>query len=68
MPDSQNTYFEYNDVGMDVVTASDSVLSQNLKNLGYKTYMAMAELGFISFEDMVNAAKLQLQRNGSKHN
>jgi hypothetical protein len=68
MPDRQNTYFEYNDVGMDVVTASDSVLSQNLKNLGYKTYMAMAELGFISFEDMVNAAKLQLQRNGSKHN
>lgn len=68
MPDSQNTYFEYNDVGMDVVTASDSELSQNLKNLGYKTYMAMAELGFISFEDMVNAAKLQLQRNGSKRN
>jgi hypothetical protein len=53
---------------MDVVTASDSELSQNLKNLGYKTYMAMAELGFISFEDMVNAAKLQLQRNGSKRN
>jgi len=68
MPDSQNTYFEYNDVGMDVVTASDSVLSQNLKNLGYKTYMAMAELGFISFEDMINAAKLQLQSNASKRN
>ena len=66
--EDQETHFEERDSGMDVVTASDSELSHNLKNLGYKAYMAMAELGFISFEDMVNLAKLQAQSNGSKRN
>lgn len=38
----------------------------NFADLGYKTYMAMAELGFISFEHLVNLAKLQLMTNASK--
>jgi hypothetical protein len=66
--EDQETHFEVTDEGMDVVTASDSDLAHNLQRLGYKTHMALAELGFISFEDMVNAAKLQLQSNASKHN
>lgn len=65
--EDQETHFEVTDEGMDVVTASDSDLAHNLQRLGYKAYMAMAELGFISFEDMVNLAKLQLQSNGTKH-
>lgn len=38
----------------------------NFSNLGYKTYMAMAELGFISFETLVNSAKIYLKSNASK--
>lgn len=62
-PDEEST--THNDVGINVHTAQ---LSHNLKNLGFQAYMAMAELGFISFEDMVKLARTQLQTNASKHN
>lgn len=35
----------------------------NFANLGYKTYMAMATLGFITFETLVTQAMLQMQSN-----
>ena len=38
----------------------------NFADLGYKTYMAMATLGFISFETLVNLAMLQMKTNASK--
>ena len=67
-PDEESTtHFEHNDVGINVHTAPGSELSHNLKNLGFQAYMAMAELGFISFEDMVKLAKAQAQTNASKH-
>ena len=38
----------------------------NFADLGYKTYMAMATLGFISFETLVTLAMLQMKTNASK--
>jgi hypothetical protein len=38
----------------------------NFADLGYKTYMAMATLGFITFETLVTQAMLQMQSNASK--
>ena len=64
--EDQETRFEVTDDGLDVVTAADSDLAHNLQRLGFKTYMAMAELGFVSFESMIELAKLQLQSNGTK--
>lgn len=52
--------------GIQVETAADSELVVNLRDLGFKAYMGMAELGFISIESMIELAKLQLQSNGTK--
>lgn len=49
-----------------ISTQYDSTLAKNLQHLGYVAYMAMADLGFITLEDMINAAKIQLQGNGTK--
>lgn len=63
----EETAFEHTDSGINVATPANSDLSNNLFMLGLQAYMAMAELGFISFEDMVKLAKIQLQSNGTKH-
>lgn len=65
---SVDTSFRERDDGIDVACASNSDLAYNLKNLGFKTYMAMAELGFISFEQLITAATVQLNSNGTKAN
>ena len=52
--------------GICIATTSDSPLAQNLQNLGFQTHMALADLGFITLETLINAAKLQLQGNGTK--
>ena len=64
--EDQETRFEVTDEGLDVVTAADSDLAHNLQRLGFKTYMAMAELGFVSFETMIDLAKAQAQSNATK--
>ena len=60
------TRFEQTEDNIQVITPVDSDLAQNLKKLGFQAYMAMAELGFVSFESIVNLAKSQLQSNGTK--
>lgn len=51
---------------LDKVQFENNALGENLLNLGTKTYLAMAELGFISFETLVSAAKIHLRTNASK--
>lgn len=64
--DEPKTEFTKIQDGVQVETATDSELSLNLRDLGFKAYMGMAELGFISIESMIELAKLQLQSNGTK--
>jgi len=66
--DAQENRFEERNDGIDVATASNSDLAYNLKNLGFKTYMVMAKLGFITFAELITAATVQLKSNASKHN
>ena len=60
------TLVERMDDGICIATEPDSPLAQNLQLLGFQVYMAMADLGFVTLETLINAAKLQLQGNGSK--
>ena len=54
---------ECTDDGVTISTLPSSTLAQNLQNLGFQTYMAMADLGFITFETLVDAAKAHLQHD-----
>jgi len=57
------TLSEWTDEGVTISTLPSSTLAQNLQNLGFQTYMAMADLGFITFETLVDAAKAHLQHD-----